>query len=126
MNWLAVALGGAIGSIARYGLSLLIVPQAGKFPWATLVANMIGCFLMGVFYGLIVARQIWPGEMRPWLMVGLLGGLTTFSSFALESVVLWHGGFNTTAISYAASSVLLNFLLVGVGYFLVEHYFLIK
>lgn len=120
MIWLAVALGGATGSIIRYGLSLLIPPQTDKFPWATLAANTSGCLMMGIFYSLIVTRQLWPAEWRPFLMTGFLGGLTTFSTFALESVVLWQHQQFMLATAYVISSLVLNLLLIGVGYYLAD------
>ena len=88
MMWLAVAVGGGIGALARYALSLVFIPAAGKFPWATFSANILGCALMGVFYYCIVEKAYWPAPLKPFLMVGFLGGLTTFSSYVVEVLVL--------------------------------------
>ncbi len=122
MNWLAVALGGALGSLVRYALSLWLATPAGQFPWATFTVNVLGCGIMGIFYGLIVVKQLWPGDWRPFLMVGLLGGFTTFSAFALETFTLWQTAAYATALAYCLASFTLCVLAVAAGLGLV-HYF---
>ncbi|MFO1370648.1 MAG: fluoride efflux transporter CrcB [Marinagarivorans sp.] len=121
MMWLAVALGGSIGAIARYGLSLIFIPALGKFPWATFCANIIGCALMGVFYYCIVEKAIWPAPLKQLLMVGFLGALTTFSSYAMEVVVLWQSA-QSLALVYLISSWLANLSAVGLSYWLVKSF----
>ncbi len=103
--WLAVALGGAIGASLRYGLNLLLPISAGKFPWATFVANGTGALLIGFFFVLIVEKSQLNEHWRLLISVGLLGGLTTFSSFALESVIMWQQGFVTLALTYIITSL---------------------
>jgi fluoride exporter len=121
MIWLAVALGGSLGALARFALSLLFSPAAGKFPWATFSANIIGCALMGFFYVCIVEKNIWPEAMRPFLMVGFLGALTTFSSYAMEAVLLWQSA-QSLAIVYVISSWLANLSAVGLSYWLAKSF----
>lgn len=93
MPWLAVAAGGVLGALARYGINVLLAPaSAGRFPFATLTVNVLGCMLVGVFYVLIVERAQLAPLWREFLMIGILGAFTTFSAFALDSVGLWQNG----------------------------------
>lgn len=82
MHWVAVALGGSCGAILRYALSQWVVR---RFPMGTLVANMAGCFLIGVLMALAV-KASWPStEWRAFLIAGFLGSLTTFSTFSYQT-----------------------------------------
>jgi len=117
-TWLMVALGGALGAIGRYGLSVWLAPQPGKFPFATFCANVLGCFVMGVFYMLIVNRAMIPVTWRPFLTVGLLGAFTTFSTFSLEAFWLWqHQQFSLAAV-YVAATLAACMVAVWMGYYL--------
>lgn len=88
-HWFLVALGGAIGASLRYAVSLLLPMQAsaGRFPWATFTVNVLGCALAGLIYAWLQRapeqREVW----RLLLIVGVMGGFTTFSAFGLET---WH------------------------------------
>ena len=119
MIWLAVALGGSLGALARYALSLVFIPAADKFPWPTFFANIIGCALMGVFYYCIVEKQLWSAPLKPFLMVGFLGALTTFSSYVMEVLVLWHNT-QSLALIYLFSSWLANLSAVALSYWLAK------
>jgi len=90
MNWVAVALGGAIGASCRYAIAASFPLVGSRFPLATFIANGIGCLLMGFGYMLIVERALLPDPWRQFLLVGILGALTTYSSFAIEVVSLIH------------------------------------
>ena len=82
--WLGVA--GAAGTLCRYGLSGLVQrAHDGSFPWGTFVVNGLGCFLFGLLWTLAEERLVVSGETRVVLLVGLLGGFTTFSSYAFET-----------------------------------------
>lgn len=118
MTWLAVALGGACGALLRAGMSTWFPTKAGGFPWVTLAVNIIGCLLMGALYVLIVEKQLLPAAWRPWLMVGLLGAFTTFSTFSLEVFSLWQLDKPALASSYLVASVMGCMLSVCAGYFL--------
>lgn len=107
--FLLVGLGGAIGSMARYGTGLLIGrlwPMG--FPIATMVVNVIGTVVMGLFIGLM-ARLLpsWQEEARLLVAVGMLGGFTTFSAFSLDTIVLIERGEWLLAGTYVLLSVVL-------------------
>lgn len=123
MNWLAVAIGGALGSVTRYGVALLLPVATGKFPWPTFIVNLIGSFLIGVAYVVIVQKQILSPELRLWLMTGFLGGFTTFSSFSLETLQLWQQGQNIQALIYIISSVICCLLAVALAVVLTQKIF---
>jgi CrcB protein len=94
-NYLWVALGGAIGSIGRYGIALAMVRLAGpRFPWGTLVVNVVGSFIIGYFGALSAGngRMPAPNEIRLFVLVGFCGGFTTFSSFSLQTLELFRSG----------------------------------
>jgi CrcB protein len=111
---LAVAGGGALGALGRYSLSLWLAPlEPGKLNYATLVANVIGSFLIGLAFVFIVEKWHLPPVFRHLLMVGFLGAFTTFSTFALEVLVLLQQGQTGGALAYIAASVLLSLLAVA-------------
>ena len=109
-----VALGGAIGASARYLTGVAAMRIAGPgFPWATLVVNVLGSFLMGV---LVVALAHKGGtRLAPFLMVGLLGGFTTFSAFSLDALTLFERGQVWSAAAYVAGSVVLSLAAIAAG-----------
>ncbi len=123
MNWLAVAIGGALGSMTRYGVALLLPTVAGKFPWPTFIVNFLGSFLIGVVFVLIVQKQMLSPELRLWVMTGFLGGFTTFSSFSLETLQLWQQGQNIQALIYIISSVICCLLAVALAVVLTQKIF---
>jgi CrcB protein len=93
MQWLAVALGGALGSVARYTVNLYAMNIFNeRYPLGTFLVNLVGSFLVGCFYVLVIEKGFFPTELRNLLMVGFLGGFTTFSAFSLEALVMWQNG----------------------------------
>lgn len=88
MNWLIVFLGGGIGAVSRYGLGFVFKGMGKGFPWATLVANVIACLLIGALF----AANMRSVNKSLWLLlaVGFCGGLSTFSAFSLETVELFQ------------------------------------
>ena len=107
----AVAIGGAIGSIARFGLTQVVSARfPGPFPAATLGINIVGSFLLGFLVQLSLGPTALSPEVRLFLTTGFCGGFTTFSAFSLETVKLAEGGQYLTAGTYIASSVVLSLL----------------
>ncbi len=87
---LLVAAGGAIGSVARYGVAGSL--DRASFPWGTFVVNLSGTFLLAFFFFLFLQRGAIPSDGRTFLFVGVFGGYTTFSTFGLETVTLFRSG----------------------------------
>ena len=107
MQWIAIALGGAVGAILRHLVSLWSYPVfEHRFPLGTLIVNVVGSLLIGIAYVLIVERGVVGHEWRLLIMTGLFGALTTFSTFSLETVLLWHNGQPLTALAYVVVSLL--------------------
>ena len=104
---LLVAVGGAVGSVARYLMASSIQTATGwAFPLGTVLVNILGCFLIGILYVLLVARPDPRQDLRALLMVGVMGGFTTFSSFSLETVTLaMNGNFGGATLNVLISVV---------------------
>jgi len=93
MAWLGIAAGGALGALARYGLSGLVHAWAGsRLPWGTLAVNLIGCFALGLLMELSRQTGWVPAEFRLVAGVGFLGAFTTFSTFGVETLLALEGG----------------------------------
>lgn len=106
---LAVAAGGAVGSMGRYLIVSQVAHWLGSgFPFGTLTVNVLGCTIMGVLAEL--AALVWSpsAALRAFIMVGVLGGLTTFSSFALDAGLLWTRNAQLSSILYVMASVALS------------------
>lgn len=116
MMVLWVALGGGIGAAARYGVNVWSGRVLGaEFPWHTLIANVAGCFLMGLLTGLLALKLNLSGEARAFLTTGILGGFTTFSAFSLDFALLVERKAMLAAGAYATASVLFSLVAVFVG-----------
>ena len=85
-----VGIGGFFGSLARYGLTIVVQRQfpASIFPWGTLAVNLLGCFLIGIVAGIVQEKQILSPAASVFILIGLLGGFTTYSTFAYEAFAL--------------------------------------
>ena len=116
MNWLAVALGGSLGAMSRYGLALVLPHAPGRFPWATFSVNVLGSLLLAVAFVWIVEKSALPLIWRHLIMVGFLGAFTTFSTFSMESLALLHSGQIKLAVMYIVSSVVMCIAAAAVGY----------
>ncbi|MEV6166946.1 fluoride efflux transporter CrcB [Streptomyces sp. NPDC051954] len=101
-----IALGGAIGAVARYAVSLWLPAHSGAFPWATFWTNVVGCAVIGVF--MVVITDIWAAHrlVRPFFGTGVLGGFTTFSTYAVDIQKLVDTGHPSTALAYLAATLL--------------------
>ena len=105
-NYVAVAAGGVIGCCARYGVTQLVQQVYGRnFPLATFIINVVGCFLMGWLFILTLDRLSLSPALRTAILTGGLGGFTTFSTFALEALLLAEDGEVRTAVIYMTASV---------------------
>lgn len=115
LNVLLVGLGGALGAISRYLLTLGLASWSQNFPYATLFVNVAGSFSIGVAFILIADRMEMMAEARLLIMVGFLGGFTTFSSFSLEIWQLFLRGELLAAVVYVLASIILCVLAVAAG-----------
>jgi CrcB protein len=116
MAFLWVALGGAIGSMGRYGLGLWLARHDG-FPWATLAANILGSFIIGVCAGFFMDEQR-KSTSAIFLIPGFCGGFTTFSAFSLQTVELMREQAWLKAATNAVGSVILCLIFVWLGWML--------
>lgn len=113
---IAIALGGAVGSLLRYGTSNAVhLWMTRAFPYGTLVVNVSGCLVMGILYVLLVERLSLGPEWRAALLIGVLGGYTTFSSFSMETVLLFEDGEHVKALANIILSVSLCLVAVWLG-----------
>jgi len=117
MTWLWVGAGGFIGSVLRYGISALVQKSTGHAinAWGTFTVNAAGCLLIGVLAGLMDGRAA-HHPARLFFITGVLGGFTTFSAFAMESVALLRSGQTWQALAYAGGSTLTGLALAFLGY----------
>ncbi len=112
---LFIGMGSLIGGILRYMLSQLIQNRAlSTFPYGTLTVNILGCFLIGIVFGL-AERVGMAQEWKLFIVTGVLGGFTTFSAFSYESISLMRDGQAGTALIYVAASVVLGLLATYIG-----------
>lgn len=110
-----IALGGGFGALARYGLAQVMPTQPGQFPWGTFTTNVLGCLLIGVL--MVLITEVWSAHrlVQPFLGVGVLGGFTTFSTYAVEIRGLLHPGTVGLAFAYLAGTLIGAMLAVLVG-----------
>ena len=119
-SFMLVACGGALGSIARYGVAVLALKLPVQLPIGTLTANLVGCFLIGLFSQLALNSSSLPPGARLFLIAGFCGGFTTFSTFALEIITLIDTAQPLQALIYAISSVVLGLLALLLGVWVVK------
>ena len=124
MQWLAIAAGGALGSVLRFAAVSYLTPLLGiRFPLGTFIVNIVGSFLIGVAYVLLVEKTTLSAEWRLFFITGVLGGFTTFSAFSLEMLQLWQSGYVLNALIYASSSVIVGLLMAFAGMALTQKFF---
>ena len=116
-----VALGGAIGSAARYGVNVWSGRMLGsEFPWHTFIVNVVGCFAMGVLVELMALKLNVGNDTRAFMTTGILGGFTTFSAYSLDFAVLVERKSYGAALAYGTGSVALSLIAVFAGLSLVR------
>tara|TARA_B100000029_G_scaffold418078_1_gene422979 strand:+ start:319 stop:717 length:399 start_codon:yes stop_codon:yes gene_type:complete len=114
--FVAVAVGGAIGACLRYAVALLMGQGNLGFPYATLIANVMGCAAIGVLLFLIDQRELLNAHWRVFLVTGILGSLTTFSTFSYESYSLWMSGERSLAVAAVSANVVFGIAAVACGW----------
>jgi fluoride exporter len=118
-----IAIFGAIGTLARYGLQGLVQMRVGStFPYGTLLINLSGCFFLGLIGQFTMNRMVLPAEWRIAIAVGFFGGFTTFSSFGWEMAKMLEDGEWLRATTYVAASVLAGLLLSVAGIHLANRF----
>lgn len=110
-----ISLGGGLGALARYGLAQVLLTRPGQFPWGTFTTNVAGCLLIGVL--MVLITDVWAAHrlVRPFLGVGVLGGFTTFSTYAVETRGLLQPGTVGLAFTYLAGTLIAAMLAVLAG-----------
>ena len=118
MTWLAVGVGGAVGSLARHGVNIFfgrVLERA--IPYATATVNLVGSLVIGLLAGLIASGRLqMSSEVRTFVFAGLLGGFTTFSSFMLDTLTVGHAGEHSLAFWNVVLQTALGLVAVWAGY----------
>jgi len=112
---LAVAVLGGLGAIARYGIERGMAKSSVNFPWGTMIVNVSGSFILGVFFALALERAYGPSWVRVGVVLGLLGGFTTFSTFSLQTFRLIEDGAYGAALGNALGGLALGLVAVSLG-----------
>ncbi len=116
LNYLAIAIGGAIGACLRFALSEWMLHLFGRaFPFGTLLVNILGSFVIGLLYGLLITEQISPNPWRIFIGIGVLGAFTTFSTFSMDTVLLLQQGDWLKAVVNVVLNVVLCLTLAWLG-----------
>jgi len=117
-NIVTVGAGSFIGGLARYLFSLMMKSVGKGFPWATLIVNLAGCFLIGLLWGVFSRSSSEGSNWALFLTVGLCGGFTTFSTFSKEALMMLQSGNLWFFAGYIALSVVAGVALVAAGYYI--------
>jgi fluoride exporter len=112
---LAIAAGGACGTLSRYGISRAVITPVDGFPWSTLSVNVVGSFVLGATLTLVTERWRPTRFVRPFVAIGFCGGFTTYSTFSVEIAQRIHDGRVTLAMLYLAMSLILGLVAAGGG-----------
>ncbi len=124
MTYFWVAIGSALGGLARYALTRFTLNYGAGFPWGTVLVNVLGCFVIGFFgtFTLASGRFAVSDTMRIFIMVGICGGFTTFSSFSLQTFDLLRSGAWGRASANVFLSVILCLFAVAIGHLVAHHF----
>jgi fluoride exporter len=121
-TYLWVAIGSALGGLARFAMTRLMLEQSVQFPWSTVLINVVGSFVIGFFGTLTLSSGRYPvsENTRIFVMIGICGGFTTFSSFSLQTFDLVRTGAWGRALMNVVLSVVICFCAVAVGHYIAE------
>ncbi|MAC62839.1 MAG: fluoride efflux transporter CrcB [Flavobacteriaceae bacterium] len=119
-NIFYIFLGGGFGSILRYAISKLFMADKSSFPWSTLIANFIGCFIIGIVLGWFINSNKQYSDLYVFLSIGFCGGLTTFSTFSVEGLAYLKNGDLLIFITYLLFSIIGSILLTALGYYIYQ------
>lgn len=125
LNATMVGAGGFIGAVCRYSMSMFVQRSfpASVFPYGTLAVNMLGCLLIGFAIGYAESRQVFGDEFRRFVLIGVLGGFTTYSTFGYETMALLQNSEYVRAVANVGIHVALGVSLVWAGVMLASRYF---
>jgi CrcB protein len=116
-TWIAAALGGMLGTLARHAVNIAFARSMRPPPYATATVNLIGSFVIGALAGSIAGgRFVLPASVRTFVFVGILGGFTTFSSFMLDTLALAEGGATAAAVANVAGQTVLGLAVTFAAY----------
>ena len=115
-----IFLGGGFGSVFRYLISKFFIVDKNSFPWSTLIANFIGCFIIGSILGWYVYNNKQYSDLFIFLSIGFCGGLTTFSTFSIEGLTFLKNGELLLFVIYIFTSILGGLLLTALGYYIFQ------
>lgn len=115
-NFAAIGAGAALGAWARWGLSLWLNPGPDRFPVGTWIANLSGSYLIGLAIAFSALNPEWPAHIRLFLITGLLGALTTFSTFSAETFTFFEQGRMSLGVAYALASLFGCLLMTAFGW----------
>jgi fluoride exporter len=112
-----VAAGGALGALSRYSFNAGVSRAIGEnFPWGILLVNVLGCFLMGLASAYMIEKMPAQDGLKIFVTTGFLGGFTTFSAFAYDTMKLIQSGHSSSALFYVTATVLLSIIAVFAGF----------
>ncbi|QCB41756.1 fluoride efflux transporter CrcB [Sphingomonas sp. PAMC26645] len=123
MGYLIVFFGAGVGGVFRQALGSTVTKALGPdFPYGTLLINVTGSAIMGLVIGVFEARNIQSNDLRLFLTTGILGGYTTFSTFSLDSVMLWERGQYVESLAYVSTSLILSLSVLALTMMLVRRW----
>ena len=119
-NAIIVGSGSFIGGVVRYLISFAMKGVCNGFPWATLLVNLLGCFFIGLLWGFFSRTSVVDNNWQLFLMAGICGGFTTFSTFSKEALAMFQCCDYLSFASYIGISVIVGIALVALGYYVVR------
>ena len=119
-NTIFIGCGSFIGGAARYIISVAMKAMSKVFPWGTLIVNLVGCLVIGLLWGFFSKNSSESSSWALFMIVGICGGFTTFSTFSKEALMMLQAGNFISLLAYVTISVIAGIALVAAGYYLVR------